>query len=171
MDTDVRLAGPGDLDGLPAIENSGDPLFAELGIVFGPGPTVIEKLRGTGAEVLVAGRPPVGFAATSPVDGAVHLEQISVRADLVRRGIGGRLLRAVIARAAAAGAPGVSLLTFRDVPFNGPWYAAHGFAVLPAERWGPGLRGYRGAEAAEGLDRLGARQVMWRPTAPGDAAR
>lgn len=165
MEYEVRPARPEDLPGLADIENSGDPMFGEIGIVFPPGPTVIEQLVGKPAEIVVAGDPPVGFAAVEEVDGAAHLEQISVRGDLTGRGIGARLLAAVMARAAAAGSPGVSLLTFRDVPWNGPWYARHGFAELPEERWGPGIRSYWAAEIEAGLHDLGARVVMWAPTA------
>ncbi|QXJ25478.1 GNAT family N-acetyltransferase [Actinomadura graeca] len=165
MEHEVRLAGPADFADLPAIEDSADPMFAPLGIVFPPGPTVVEQLTGTDAEILVAGDPPVGFAAVGRVDGAAHLEQISVRGDLVGRGIGVRLLKAVLDRAAAAGSPGVSLLTFRDVPWNGPWYARHGFAELPEERWGPGLRAHWDAEIEAGLHDLGPRVVMWAPSA------
>ncbi|MFB4307631.1 GNAT family N-acetyltransferase [Actinomadura sp. GTD37] len=164
MEYEVRLARVEELPGLAAIENSGDPMFREIGIVFPPGPTVVEQLAGTDAEILVAGDPPVGFAAVEEVDGAAHLEQISVRGDLVGRGIGAALLDEVRARAAAAGSPGVSLLTFRDVPWNGPWYARHGFAELPEERWGSGIRSYWDAEIKAGLHGLGPRLVMWAPT-------
>ncbi|MBO2465680.1 GNAT family N-acetyltransferase [Actinomadura violacea] len=166
MDDDVRLARPEDLAGLPEIENSGDRLFTPIGIVFPPGPTIAEQMIGKGAEILVAGDPPVAFAAVEEVDGATHLEQISVHADLVGQGIGARLLRAVKEGAAGRGSPGVSLLTFRDVPWNGPWYARHGFAELPRERWGPGIRAYRDAEIAAGLHELGPRLVMWAPLPP-----
>ncbi|MFI0406947.1 GNAT family N-acetyltransferase [Actinomadura sp. 3N508] len=160
---EVRVARPGDLAGLPGIETSGDAMFAEIGIVFPPAPTVIEQLIGKGGEILVAGDPPVGFAAVEELDGAAHLEQISVRGDLVGRGIGVRLLAEVKVRAAAGGSPGVSLLTFRDVPWNGPWYARHGFAELPEESWGPGIRSYWDAEVKAGLHALGPRLVMWAP--------
>ncbi|MFC9974112.1 GNAT family N-acetyltransferase [Spirillospora sp. NPDC127200] len=163
VDAPVRPAAPADLALLPEIERTADELFRPLGIVFPPGPTVIEQMIGTSADIVVAGDPPLGYAAVVTVDGAAHLEQIAVRADRVRQGVGGRLLRAVVERAAAAGAPGVSLLTFRDVPWNGPWYAAHGFAELPAERWGPGLRAHWDAEVRAGLHELGPRLVMWRP--------
>ncbi|MGI5168952.1 GNAT family N-acetyltransferase [Spirillospora sp. CA-253888] len=164
VDAPVRTATPADLPLLSEIERTADELFRPLGIVFPPGPTVIEEMIGTSADIVVAGDPPLGFAAVVRVDGAAHLEQIAVRADRVRQGVGGRLLRAVVERAAAAGAPGVTLLTFRDVPWNGPWYAAHGFAELPAERWGPGLRAHWDAEVRAGLHELGPRLVMWRPT-------
>jgi hypothetical protein len=38
----VRAATSSDLAGLPAIELSGEPMFAQLGIVFPPGPTTVE---------------------------------------------------------------------------------------------------------------------------------
>ncbi|MFA1548145.1 GNAT family N-acetyltransferase [Actinomadura chokoriensis] len=164
MEYEVRVARAGDLAGLAAIENSCEEMFKEIGIVFPPGPTVVEQVIGKGAEIVVAGDPAVGFAAAREVDGATHLEQISVRGDLVGRGIGGALLAEVVARAAAAGSPGVSLLTFRDVPWNGPWYARHGFAELPEERWGSGIRSYWDAEIEAGLHGLGPRLVMWAPT-------
>ncbi|GLW63261.1 hypothetical protein Arub01_15050 [Actinomadura rubrobrunea] len=158
VDEMPRPAQPADLAGLPAIERSADRLFAPLGIVFPPGPTVIEELIGRDVRVLVAGTPPVAFAAFRPMDGATHLEQIAVRADRVRKGIGTRLLRAVLER---AGRPGVTLLTFRDVPWNAPWYARHGFAELPQDRWGPGLRARWDAEIEAGLHALGPRTAMW----------
>ncbi|MDL4770918.1 MULTISPECIES: GNAT family N-acetyltransferase [Thermomonosporaceae] len=165
MDLEPRPAAVGDLPLLPAIEESADGLFAPLGIVFPPGPTVVEQMAERGAEILVAGDPPLAYTVVDELDGAVHLEQISVHADHVRRGIGGRLLGAVRARAAEAGSPGVSLLTFRDVPWNAPWYARRGFAELPRERWGPGLRALWAAEIDAGLHDLGPRLVMWAPTA------
>jgi len=172
MSMEPRPARETDLAVLPEIERSGDAMFADLGIVFPPGPMVIETMIGKGADILVAGNPPVGFAAVRELDGAAHLEQISVRSDLVGNGIGGRLLKVVLARAAEEGAPGVSLLTFRDVPWNGPWYARHGFAVLPEERWTPGLRAHWNAEVGARLHELGPRVVMWAPSpGPDDTDR
>ncbi|TDC69246.1 N-acetyltransferase [Actinomadura sp. GC306] len=164
MDDEVRVARAEELPGLPSIEVSGERMFAEIGIVFPPGPTVVELMSGGDAEIIVAGEPPVGFAVVEEVDGAAHLAQISVRDDLTGKGIGARLLDAVMARAAAAGAPEVTLLTFKDVPWNGPWYAKHGFEELPEERWGPGIRSLWEAEVKAGLHELGPRVVMRAPT-------
>jgi hypothetical protein len=33
----------------------------------------------------------------------------------------------------------VTLTTYRDVPWNAPWYARRGFSVLDAGQWGPEL--------------------------------
>jgi GNAT superfamily N-acetyltransferase len=155
----VRAGVPADMVTLPAIELSGEAMFAELGIIFPPGPATVEAAIAHGANILVAGDPPVAFAALIDLDGHPHLEQISVRADQGRKGIGSLLLSEVIRRYG----PGLTLLTFRDVPWNGPWYTQHGFIELPESEWGPKLRDHWQAEIDAGLHDLGARLVMHFP--------
>ncbi|SEF62625.1 Acetyltransferase (GNAT) family protein [Nonomuraea solani] len=135
----VRWAEAGELPGLVAIELAADGLFEQVGIVFPPGTTMIEEVDDPGT-VLVEGEPPAGFAMLGRVDGNVHLEQLAVRPDDMRQGIGGRLMTAVLDHARASGGSAVTLTTFRDVSWNAPWYARHGFSVLPEAEWGPELR-------------------------------
>ena len=71
----------------------------------------------------------------------------------------GRLLADVVRRYG----PGLTLLTFRDVPWNGPWYLRHGFAELPEAAWGPQLREHWQAEVDAELHDLGPRVVMHYP--------
>jgi hypothetical protein len=59
--------------------------------------------------------------------------------------------------------PGLTLLTFRDVPWNGPWYLRHGFVELPASAWGSQLRNHGQAEIEAGLHELGPRVAMHHP--------
>lgn len=155
----VRAAAPGDLSGLRAIEFSGEAMFRQIGIVFPPGPATVETAIAEGAEIFVAGEPPTGFAAVVEMDGHPHLEQISVRASQGRKGIGSLLLDDAVRRFG----PGLTLLTFRDVPWNGPWYLRHGFAELPEPEWGPQLRAHWQAEIDAGLHELGPRLVMYLP--------
>lgn len=155
MGVGVRAARQSELLLLPAIERSGEAMFAGQGITFPAGPMVIEELISYGAEILVAGDPPVGFAGLVRLDGGLHLEQISVDAAHGRRGIGTRLLQAVLAR----GEP-LTLVTFRDIPWNAPWYARHGFTELSAPQWGPELSAHWQKEIDAGLHLLGPRIVM-----------
>ena len=159
MTITVRDAAAADLQGLAAIEWSSGPMFAEHGIIFRPGPAVVSAAIAHGAQILVAGDPPVAFAAIAELDGRPHLEQISVRADLGRQGIGSLLLDEVVRRSG----PGLTLLTFRDVPWNGPWYLRHGFAEFPAAAWGPQLRAEWQAEIDAGLHGLAPRLAMYFP--------
>lgn len=152
----VRWADKEELPGLAEVERAADGLFAQVGIVFPPGTTMIEECDDPG-RVLVEGR---GFAMISMVDGNVHLDQLAVHPDSMRQGIGGRLMTAVIDHALAVGAPGVTLTTFRDVPWNGPWYERHGFAVM--DEPGPELRAIVEHERELGIE-LAPRIVMYRP--------
>ncbi|MEV4396097.1 GNAT family N-acetyltransferase [Nonomuraea sp. NPDC049607] len=135
----VRWADPDELPGLISVELAADKLFEQAGIVFPPGTTMVEDVDDP-ASVLVEGDPPAGFALIGWVDGNLHLDQLAVHPDNMRQGIGGRLVEAVADHARAVGAPAVTLTTFRDVPWNAPWYERHGFAVLPESEWGPELR-------------------------------
>ncbi|MDP4509430.1 GNAT family N-acetyltransferase [Nonomuraea turcica] len=156
----VRWAVAGELAGLVTIELAADRLFEQVGITFPPGTTMIEEVDDPGT-VLVEGAPPAGFALVGWVDGNLHLDQLAVHPDHMRKGIGGRLVAAVIDHAGAAGAPHVTLTTYRDVPWNAPWYARHGFTVLPEEEWGPELRALVEHERELGIE-VAPRVVMSR---------
>jgi GNAT superfamily N-acetyltransferase len=147
-----------DLKALVEVELAADLMFVDLGIVFPPGTTMIEECDDP-ERVIVAGRPPIGFALVGQVDGHVHLEQLAVHPDHGRRGIGTKLLEAVCDNAAAISAVAVTLTTFRDVPWNAPWYACRGFAVLPPEEWGPEMIALVDHERALGIE-LAPRVVM-----------
>ncbi|MFI7220189.1 GNAT family N-acetyltransferase [Micromonospora maritima] len=95
---------------------------------------------------------PVAFALVDLVDGAAHVQQLSVDPAYARRGIGRRLLDEVARWAAAERLPALTLTTFRSVPWNGPYYARCGFRELDASGLTPGLVGLLLAEAALGLD-------------------
>ena len=153
----IRIAGPQEFGCLREIEEASDQLFAEAGI--GPfhdegEPRHLERA----AIVLVSGDPPVGFASVEIVDGAAHLSQLSVLPSASRRGRGSALLTAVCDWAAARGFGAVTLTTFRDVPWNGPFYARRGFLVL--DDLTPQLAAIRHHEKAIGDDALGARVAM-----------
>ncbi|MFI7424655.1 GNAT family N-acetyltransferase [Nonomuraea sp. NPDC049684] len=156
----VRWADPGELAGLISVELAADKLFEQAGIVFPPGTTMVEDVTDA-TSVLVEGDPPAGFAIVGRVDGNLHLDQLAVHPDHMRQGIGGRLVEAVADHARAVGAPAVTLTTFRDVPWNAPWYERHGFAVLPEAEWGPELRALVEHERELGIE-VAPRVVMRR---------
>ncbi|GLZ75281.1 GCN5 family N-acetyltransferase [Actinorhabdospora filicis] len=142
---EIHRAGPELFGELAAVAASAQTLFAGAGIEL-PDDDATGTLAHA-AVVLAAGRPPVGFAALTVLDGCAHLEEISVHAGHGRRGVGTALLDAVCAHAREAGSPAVTLTTFRDVPFNAPYYAARGWRVWPEREWGPGMRAQWAAEA------------------------
>jgi GNAT superfamily N-acetyltransferase len=118
----------------------------------------VDDLRRS-AALLVAGAPPVGFARLEVVDSSAHLEQLSVHPSAMRQGHGARLVRAAEHWARQTGFTTMTLITFRDVPWNAPFYSALGFA--PIDELTPELGRLREHEKhALGLDALGARVVM-----------
>jgi hypothetical protein len=55
----------------------------------------------------------------------------------------------------------VTLATFRDVPWNGPFYARRGFVAVPMHELSPGLRDLVDLERSRGL-RTDLRVIMRR---------
>lgn len=122
----IRPVRPDELVLLPAIEAAADTLFRPLGIGPLPGPGTPSEFAGA-LVVLVAGDPPVGLCRIDGVQGGAHLEQLSVHPDHTGHGIGRALLRAGCAWAKAQDFDEITLATYRDVPWNGPFYASEGF--------------------------------------------
>jgi hypothetical protein len=52
---------------------------------------------------------------------------------------------------AGKGHPAVTLSTFRDPPWNGPFHRRHGFRDLRPDEWTPGMRAIREQAARHGL--------------------
>ena len=133
----VRPARSRDLDGIAALEDSGLALFeSELGDLSG---TVLAEAAMSGQEraekngfllVAEAGNQVVGFVHVLLLDGHAHLEQISVHPDHMRQGIGAALIEAACERLSVKGHGAVTLMTYADLPWNGPYYAKHGFAEV-----------------------------------------
>ncbi|MEY9904916.1 GNAT superfamily N-acetyltransferase [Catenulispora sp. MAP12-49] len=170
----VRVAAPEDLAALPALESAADALLADyLDAPLPPGPDTEAAVAALAraAAVLVAGTPPVGFARIDVVDGGAHLEQLAVDPAFARRGLGTALVRGCCDWAVAHGFDAVTLTTFAQVPFNGPFYARLGFAVVDDAALPTELAGLRRHEAEVGLDALGPRVVMRRASGLGHTGR
>jgi GNAT superfamily N-acetyltransferase len=161
--TSVRPATEADFEQLPEIERAADEVFADVGITGLPPAASVEALRAA-AAVLVAGEPPVGFARVDLVAGEAYLSQLSVHPTAMRRGIGTALLDATAACAAENGHPSIFLATFRDVAWNAPFYARHGFIVAAATT--PALQAVARHEDELGMSRFGARVLMRRRLRP-----
>jgi GNAT superfamily N-acetyltransferase len=160
---EIRPADPAEFEGLALLELAAGVRFADIGFELDNSRPVARSGR-TPAVVLVAGRPPVGFAWVDVLDGNAHLEEIAVLPEHGRAGIGRALVEAVAAWAEEAGFASLTLATYRDVPWNGPFYASCGFVVLARWRWTPGLRRIRRGERRAGLDDFGVRVIMTRAT-------
>ncbi len=151
----IRPAHPDDLPALPAIERAAASLFRATPFAFVADFALASEAIDLALEhVWVAAASddqPVGFAIAHPLDGCAYLHELDVHPDHARRGLGRRLIGAVAAWGGQTGAAAVTLATFRDIPWNGPFYASLGFRPLPDADLSPGLRAIHQAEAAGGM--------------------
>jgi ribosomal protein S18 acetylase RimI-like enzyme len=148
----IRPAVPEDLADLARIEVEAGRLFLSVGMPLVAGDEV------DGDELLSAVRDrrvwvasyigrPVGYVEASTVDGRAHVDQVSVVPEAGRRGIGTALVRRVEDWGRERGLDGTTLTTFRDVPWNGPWYRRLGYRELAEDEIGPELRSVIAREA------------------------
>lgn len=132
--TTTRLAQDADLPLLAAIEDAGDTLFVQrFGAVDWPPATSGEERAAEPGILLVAVDEEgtvVGFTHVIDLGGHWHLEQIAVDPAHGRRGIGADLLEATHEELVRRGGREVTLMTYADVPWNGPFYAKHGYVEL-----------------------------------------
>jgi GNAT superfamily N-acetyltransferase len=167
----IRTAHRDDLPHLQTLELAAGVLFRDIGmtdVAEHPPPAlhVLEHFRDAG-RLWVAVDPadrPTGFVFVKLVDGAAHIEQVSVHPDHQRQGIGRQLIEHVDRWAAEQGVSVLTLSTFRSVPWNGPYYQRLGFEEVPADGLTPGLAAIRAEETAFGLDPV-ERIFMRRPVA------
>jgi len=157
MDVVIRLARADEILRIREIEDEAGKMFLGSGLIDealdGSFPLdEMERLIAMG-QVWVAclADAPVGMVIASVRDDVVHVEEMDVLPTHGRRGIGGCLLETVCDWARDAGHTAVTLSTFRDVPWNGPFYRKHGFKDLEPERWTSWMMELRESEVTHGL--------------------
>jgi len=154
----IERARPKDLSFLPAIELAAARLLRghapESVLRETTAPGVLQEAQARGLLwIALAADAPVGFAHLEVREPAVaHLEEIDVHPDHGRRGLGRRLVKALCEWASSAGYRAVTLTTFRDVPFNMPFYARLGFEIIPPDELSVALRAVVRDETCRGLD-------------------
>ena len=164
----IAAARPCDLPLLPAIELAAATLLAG----HAPASVLAETTSQADLEdaqqrghlwVALADDVPVGFAHIMVFGpGIAHLEEIDVHPEHGRRGLGRRLVLAVCDWASNNGYSWVTLTTFREVPWNLPFYARLGFEEIPPEELTPALLSVVDDETRRGLD-PSRRVAMRRP--------
>lgn len=169
----IRQARPDDLPELREVERAAGKAFRGLGmdVVADDEPPTVAELATFQADSRAwvytdADDRPVAYLLVDVVDGEAHIEQVSVHPEYGRRGIGRGLVDVARDWAVAHGLPALSLTTYAEVPWNGPYYARLGFEFVPPDQVTGGLRAIRAAEAARGLDKW-PRTVMRQRLASG----
>jgi GNAT superfamily N-acetyltransferase len=154
----IRRARFDEMQLLLEIESAAGSMFSGLGIVDEAldQPFPLDKLHTLvlSGQVWVCCRDddtPVGMAIASVWGKTIYIEEMDVLPSHGRRGLGTRLLRHVCSWAKSQGGRAVLLSTFRDVPWNGPFYKKNGFRELSPEHCTKRLRSIRENERRCGL--------------------
>ncbi|MFI6854978.1 GNAT family N-acetyltransferase [Streptomyces sp. NPDC050416] len=155
----IRPATAAELSALQDIERAAGAPFRDLGMPEiaddAPPPLdVLERCRGADRCWVAADERdhPAAYLLAEPVDGALHIEQVSVHPRAARRGVGRELLAYAADRAREEGLTALTLTTFTEIPWNAPYYARLGFHTLAKADLTPGLREIRATEAEHGLN-------------------
>jgi len=93
----------------------------------------------------------VGFLIGGFLDRTVYIYELAVLESHGRRGLGRALVEEACRLARQEYLKGVTLSTFIDVPWNGPFYERIGFRYLRRDEWTPGLYLVHDRESGKGL--------------------
>ncbi len=168
----IAAARRSHLAAIPVIERAAARLFSERDLPphiryrVTDRKTLLRAQRDGRLWVALAAREGVvGFALADTMDNDAFLDEVDVKPDHGRRGIGKRLVEAVIDWATAQGRAGLTLVTFRHLPWNAPFYSSLGFRMLGEEELSCSVRERLQQEQAAGID-PGKRVAMRLALAP-----
>jgi GNAT superfamily N-acetyltransferase len=162
----VRRACLQELAKLALVERSAASLFREVGLSWiADGDTMEPALLysmcrdGTVWVAVDDLNEPVAFLAAHTLDEQFHIAEVSAARTHQRRGIGAALIAAATVHARTQSFRNVTLTTYRDVRWNGPFYSTLGFVEVDASELGPGHVQKLRTEAEAGHD-LSRRCIM-----------
>ena len=152
----VRPTRSGDVAALSAIERAAAGRFRDIpefawladGEVIAAEQHLDYAERGFSWLALANDRP-VGFILTEAHASSLFIVELSVDRAWQGKGIGRQLIACAADHARKMGLTALSLTTFREVPWNAPFYARLGFEYVTELT--PELRQKREEEAAHGL--------------------
>ncbi|MEV8020968.1 GNAT family N-acetyltransferase [Streptomyces sp. NPDC086554] len=137
MTADIRPATTADVPAVKAVTDAAYHHYIErIGVV--PAPMEADHAAEVAAgRVYVTGDPVVGVLVLVPHEDHLFLDSIAVHPEAAGRGVGGRLLAFVDARARALGLPEVRLYTNAMMWENRKIYPRYGYELVERRVDGP----------------------------------
>lgn len=143
----LRVARQDELDEVVSIDDHANVLYTQTGIeVSLPAdhPFVVaerarfrEAIKHQRLHLAERDGRAVAFMALGIVDGLPYLDQLSVRSDSMRSGIGTQLVKLALSQSHPQP---LWLTTYAHLAWNRPYYERFGFSVVPELQCGPELR-------------------------------
>lgn len=155
----VRPATADDLARLPELDERAGTIFRIAGYEL---PEFDETSEHEILAVFVIDDPAVGYVQLEERDGQAYIHEIAVIPKSMKKGLGSQLLEHACGWAREQGYSSITLTTYADVPWNGPFYARRGFIEIESTALGPELEATRAHEIEVGLDAVGPRIAMRR---------
>lgn len=154
----IRLARTADAEAFHLVEDDAAMLLREApslaGTVIPPTTSITDHARtiakGRSLAALHDDRI-IGFAAIGTAGRELHLTELSVARAHQRCGVGSLLIRAMMIDARNSGYRAITLNTYRDIPWNAPFYARFGFVEVENFEGRPHLVQSQEAAAALGM--------------------
>ena len=141
----LRNARADEIVQMQTIDLESSELFRGTGLIeFGPDeqlePIPEDRLRQAFGDQLIwvaadAEDRPVGFCMCADMGPDLYLDQVSVLTTHGKQGLGAQLVQRAIEEASNRKHKRVTLSTFRDVPWNGPFYQRLGFKEISPRRY------------------------------------
>jgi GNAT superfamily N-acetyltransferase len=139
--THVRSARPLDLDNLVVLEVQAGQVFHSVGMSEVaddvPDREALHRSQGQGLIWVAEQQGEIaGYIVATVLDGNAHIGQVSVAPEYARQGIGRLLISHAEDWGRSNTRPATTLTTFRDVPWNGPYYKTLGYRELSGSEIG-----------------------------------
>ncbi|CZR64787.1 uncharacterized protein PAC_14686 [Phialocephala subalpina] len=133
----IRSPRSSDIPNLEKVERSAAEIFltANLGFLL-DAPTVdpylLASMANSGHLWVAVDRydMPIGFIGGQYLEGNFHIIEVSVARAYQGRGIGKALMATMVDQIRAEGYKTITLTTYRDLPWNAPWYSRMGFVEV-----------------------------------------
>ena len=154
MTTTLRNAITADIFRMQQIERAAADLFRGSGLIDVDAMSVtpmrehIAAIEQAISIVAEADGRLAGFVIGELHGDVAYLRELDVDPAFQKRGIGALLVRAFVARAKTDGASAIYLSTFRDPPWNAPFYRKLGFTDVDRADYLPWMTELEAAQAA-----------------------
>jgi GNAT superfamily N-acetyltransferase len=150
----IRKASARELESLPGIEEAAGMAFLDTpyaALIHHPNASAHIDCSRDHVWVTTHSDKPVAFVIARDSPGAVHIQELHVHPHFARQRLGQALINHVADWARERCVSALTLTTFADVPWNGPYYSRLGFATLEGHELSEYLRETLQKEAAAGF--------------------